>query len=116
MAERALDGGEVVKNIGVVEFEIVEDGDFREVMDEFAALVEKRRVIFVPFDDKPLTVSEPRALAQIVRDAADEIARIQAVVFEDPGEQRGRRGFAVRSADHKGASAADEKLLEQFWQ
>src|SRR5205814_8697042 len=39
MAERALDRGEVVKNVGVVKFQIIEDSDFGQVMDELTALV-----------------------------------------------------------------------------
>ena len=66
-------------------------------MRELRPLVEKRRVVFVSFDDKPFAVGEARALAQIVRDAADEIARIQAVVLENPGQQRCRRRFSVRA-------------------
>ena len=83
----------------MVEFEVVDDGDFRQVMDELAALVEKGRVVFVALDDEPFAVGEPRALAEIVRDAADEIARIQAVVLENPRQQRSRGGLAVRAGD-----------------
>ena len=36
---------------------------------------------------------------KIVRDAADEIARVQAVVLEHPGQQRRGGGLAVRAGD-----------------
>ena len=100
----------------MIEFEIVEDGHLRPVMDEFAAFVEKGGVVFVALDDEPFAVREPRALAEIVRNAADEIARIQSVVLENPREQRGRGGLAVRAGDDDGAFAADEKFLEQLRQ
>ena len=72
MVERFLDRREVFKNVRVIELEVVDDGDLRQVMDELAALVEERRVVFVAFDDEPFAVREARALAEIVRDAADE--------------------------------------------
>src|SRR5207247_8567212 len=67
-------------------------------------------------DDEPVAVGKPRALVQVVRNAADEIAGVEAVVLEDPGEQRRRGGLAVRAGDDDRAFAADEKFLEQFRQ
>ena len=74
----------VFKNVRVIEFKVVDNCDFRQVMDELAALVEKRSVVFVALNDEPIAVSEPRALTEIVRNAADEIAGVQPVVLEDP--------------------------------
>src|ERR1035437_1090509 len=75
MRKSFFDRVEIFKNVGVIEFEIVDDGDFGLVMDELAALVEERRVVFVALDDKPFAVREPRALTEIVRDATDQIGR-----------------------------------------
>ena len=78
-------------------------------MDKLAALVEKRGVIFIAFDNEPFAIGEARALREIVRDAADEVARVQAIVFEDPGEQRGGGGLSVRAGDdERAASPASE--------
>ncbi len=55
MRERFFDGVQVVKNIRVIEFEVVDDADLRLVMDELAALVEKRGVVFVTLDDEPFS-------------------------------------------------------------
>ena len=52
VVELAFDCGEVVKNIGVVEFEVVDDGRARAVVHELAAFVEESRVVFVGFDDE----------------------------------------------------------------
>jgi hypothetical protein len=41
MMKLGLDGREIVKDVGVVEFQIVEHGRARAVMHEFRALVEK---------------------------------------------------------------------------
>src|ERR1700722_3299433 len=107
---------EIFKNVRVVEFEIVDDGDFRQIVDELAALVEKRRVVFVALDDEPFAVREPRALRKIVRDAADEKTWVKSVVLEHPREQRSRRCLAVRSRNNNRAFSANEKFLQQFRQ
>src|SRR2546422_8906965 len=93
---------------------VVDDRDLGQVMDELAALVEERRVVFVALDDEPFAVGEARALAEIVRNAADEIARVQPVVLEDPREQARGRGFPVRAGHDDGAFATDEKLPQQI--
>ena len=80
MREALLDGGEVVEDVGVIELEVVDNGDLGQIMDELAALVEEGGVVFVALDDEPFAVGEARALAEIVRDAADEIRRVQSVV------------------------------------
>ena len=112
MLERRLDGGQVLENVGVVELQIVDDRDLRQVMNELAPLVEKRGVVFVPFDDDPFAVAEPRAPAEIIRNPADEVARSQPVVLQDPGEQCRRSGLAMRARDDDGTFAADEKFLQ----
>ena len=52
MVELPLDSVQVVKNICVVEFEVVQNRGAGAVMDEFAALIKKRGVVFVGFNDK----------------------------------------------------------------
>ena len=83
-------------------------------MDELAPLVKKRGVVLVALDDEPRPVRETRALAKIIGHPADEKAGVQAVVLEDPGQQRRGGGFAVRAGHDQRPFAANEKLLEQF--
>ena len=45
-------GLEIFKNIRVVLLEIIQNRDARTIVDEFAALIEKRGVIFVSFNHK----------------------------------------------------------------
>src|ERR1051325_937239 len=99
MFERGLNRIEVFENIRVIEFQIVDDGNFGQIMHEFAALVEKSGVVFVAFNDEPFTICKSRALAEVVRYSPDEITGIQAIVLEDPRQQRSGRGFAVSSTD-----------------
>src|SRR5207237_1710347 len=101
------------KYVGVIEFDVVDDGYFREVMNELAALVEEGGVIFVAFDDEPVAFGEAGALAEVVGDATDEVARIVAIVFENPGEQGCGGGLAVRAGDDERTFAANEIFLEQ---
>src|SRR5258708_35364732 len=116
MLERRPYRLEVSEDVRVIELDVVDHCDLWQVMHKLAALVEKRRVVFVPFDNEPFAFGEPRALAQVIRDAADEIARLEAVVLEDPRQQRGRRGLAMRARDHQRPLPADEKLLKQLRQ
>src|SRR5882672_4846406 len=71
MFEGGFDGFEVGEDVGVVELEIVDEGDLGEVMDEFAAFVEESGVVFVALNDEPFTVRKASALAEVVGDAAD---------------------------------------------
>ena len=116
MAERPLHRGEVGKNIGVIEFDVVEDDGIGAVVDEFAALVEERGVVFVALDEEVFPLPHPRAAGEIVGDAADQEARRQARRFHDPGEQRGCGRLAVRARDHDGVTIAKETVMHQLGQ
>ena len=50
--ELGLDGGQVGEDVGVVVFEVVQDGRARPVVHELGALVEEGRVVFVGLDDE----------------------------------------------------------------
>ena len=52
MMELCLNGALIGKNIGVVEFQIVQNGGTRTVVYEFGAFVKKGSVVFVGFDDE----------------------------------------------------------------
>src|SRR5204863_9818092 len=104
-----LDRGDAFKNVRMVELQVVDDRHFRQVMDEFAPFIEKSRVVFVALDDKPFALGESGPLPQIVWNAADEIARMETLVLEDPREQRRRRRLAVRASHYDGAFAAVDK-------
>src|SRR5947209_779598 len=85
-------------------------------MNELASFVEKGGVVFVALDDEPFTFREASALAEVVGNATDEIAGVQTVVLEHPGQEGGGGRFAVSAADDQRTLAADEKLLEQLGQ
>jgi hypothetical protein len=52
VGEGALHVRQVAEDIGVVELQIVEHGDMGRVVDELAALVEERAVVFVALNDE----------------------------------------------------------------
>ena len=52
MMELGLNGAQIGKNVGVVEFKIVQNGGTRTVVYEFGAFVKKGSVVFVGFDNE----------------------------------------------------------------
>ena len=66
--ELPFDGGEVVKDVRVIELKVVEDGGARTVMNKLAALVEKSGVVFVGLDDEIGAVVASNPCAESGRD------------------------------------------------
>lgn len=93
--ELALDRGQVGVDVGVVEFEIIQDQGARAVMDELGALVEERAVVFVGLDHEKRGIPQARTDPEIAGDPADQKAGAQPRVFKNPGEHAGGRGLAV---------------------
>ena len=105
VVELGLYRTQVGKDVGVVEFQIVQHGGTRAVMHKFGALVEKGGVVFVGFDDEKrrfavrvLTrrLRQAGGNAEVFRYAADEEARRESGIFQDPGEHGSGGRFAVR--------------------
>ncbi len=92
-------------NIGVVEFDIVDDRDLRQVVHEFRLFVEICRVVFVALDDKMIAVGHAKARAEILNDPADEKARIQPADLAHPRRDARRRRLAVRPGNDQRAPA-----------
>ncbi len=46
---------EIVVDVGVVEFDVVDDSDVGQILQELGGLVEKCTVVFVSLDDKRRT-------------------------------------------------------------
>jgi len=78
---------EVGVDIGMVEFDVVDDRDVGQVLQELGRLVEVGAVVLIAFDDEvpalPHTVARS-VFAEIQRHAADEHARVDAAVREHP--------------------------------
>ena len=120
VVELALNGGQVVKNVGVVKLKVVENGRAGAVVHKFAALVKKRRVVFIGFDHEQraalgrayalLRDPQPCRYAKVQRHATYQKARLQACVFQNPSEHRRGGGLAMR-AGHRHHMAALQNML-----
>ena len=116
LAEGLGDLIEVAVDIGVVEFDIVDDEDFGQIVEEFGPLGEEGAVVFVAFNDKMLALAEAVGAIRALRQARDEEGGIEATGTEEVGGQRGSRGFAVRAGDDDRALAADKEIAQHFRQ
>src|SRR5262245_11991490 len=118
-AESQHDGVEVRIDVRVVELDVVDHRDVRQVLEELRRLVEEGAVVFVAFDHEVTALADTiarTALAQISCDAADQHARIDAAVCEQPPGQRRRGGLAVGPGHDDRARAPQEVLANRLGQ
>ena len=114
--EAQLDLVHVLVDVGVVELDVVDDEQFRQVVDELAALVEERGVVLVALDHVIRRIVELRALAEVVGQAADHVAGGEAGGLEQPRHQRGRRRLSVCAGDDDVVASAQEEKLQHLRQ
>ena len=100
------DGIEILVDVGVIEFEVVEHQRARPVVHELGSLIKERRVVFVGLDHEKLGVAVARRHPEIGRDAAHEKTGRKARVLEYPGQYAGSRGLAVSTRDREHMPAA----------
>src|SRR4030095_6882591 len=105
---------EILENVGVVELDVVDHEQFRQVVDELRALVEKGAGILVALDHKMLRVVKERALAEIARQTADDITRLQFAHGQHPGQERACSRLPVRAGDNEIMPTAQEKFLQDL--
>jgi len=108
----ALDSGQVVKDVGVVEFEVVEHRSARAVVHKLAAFVKKCRVVFVRFDHKGFALAKSSRDAEVQRHAAHQKAGLQARLLQNPGGHGGGGGFAVGACYGHHMAALQEMFAE----
>ena len=63
---------EIAVNVGVVEFDIVDDGDFGQIVHKLRLFIKISRVVFVAFDNEKIAVGHAKRRAEILHDAADQ--------------------------------------------
>ncbi len=110
------DGVEVRVDIGVVELDVVHDGDIGEILQELGCLVEEGAVVFVPLDDELAAAAHAVTALEVLRDPADEHAGIGSAVREQPARQRRRRRFPMCPGDDDGACAPEKVIAHGFRQ
>ena len=103
MVELGFYGGEIGEDVGVVVFQIVENGGARAVVDEFAAFVKKGGVVFVGFNHEKgrFVLRQAGGNVEVLRDAANQKTRAQARVFQYPRKHGRGGGFTVRARHGK---------------
>ena len=107
VVELALDGGEVIKNIGVVKLEVVKHGSARPVMDKLAALVKEGCVVFVGLNHEGRACAQPGRHTKVERHTTNQEARLLAGGLQNPGQHGRGRGLPV------GAGHGQHVALEQ---
>ena len=99
--ELAQDRIQVVVDVGVIEFDIVDRQSTRTVVDELGALVEKGGVVFIGLDDEVFRPPEAGGYTEIGGHAADQEPRFQARVLQYPGQQAAGGGLPVSARDRQ---------------
>ena len=79
-----LDVVYVVVNIRVVEFDIIDYCDLRQVVHKFRLLVEICRVVLIAFDHKEVGICHAKARIKVLHDPADQKTWVQAAGLADP--------------------------------
>ena len=87
MVELGLDGRQIGEDVGVIVFEVVQDGRARAVVHELGTLVEKGGVVLVGLDDEVRLAPQPRRYRKVARHPADQKARLSPGRFQNPCQQ-----------------------------
>src|SRR5690349_5149918 len=95
----------------MVELDVVDHRDVRQVVPHLRTLVEVCGVVLVRFDYEILRVREAEGRAEVLRDAADQEGWVEARNLEHPRQDRCRGRLAVRSRHRDRRAAPDELLL-----
>src|SRR3954452_19864534 len=117
--ERERHRVEVGVDVGVIEFDVADARDVREIFQELGGLVEKGAVVFVAFDDEVATMADPIAgslLTKVARDAADQHAGIGAAVRQQPARQRRRGRLPVRAGENNRTGAPEKMFADRLGQ
>ena len=87
----------------------------RQVLNEFAPLIKKSRVVFIAFDDERAThVPRVCGIREVAGDAADKPARVGTISLEqDRGHASGGR-LTVRAGDDDIATLVQQAGAEKF--
>ena len=71
MVKLLFNGHEILEDIGVIVFQIIENCRARSVVDKLTALIAKTRVVLIALDNKGLSRPELRRVSEIGRNPSD---------------------------------------------
>ena len=98
----------------MVELDVVNNDELRQVVDKFRALVEEGGVVFVAFNDEILRVPQTGSLSKVRWNASNQVSRGETGRFKDPRQNRGRRGFAVCAGNNQIVSATKNEVAKRL--
>ena len=95
MMKLAFNGFDIIENVRVIEFQVVENQGIGSVMNKFGALVEEGAIVLVCLDHEKVTAAQPGGHREILGHTAHQVSGIKAGLIENP-QQHGRcGGFAM---------------------
>ena len=97
---------QILVDVSVIKFEIVDDEPVRPVVHKLGTFVEERCIVFISFDNEALAAAVSCGDAEIRGDATDKKPGFQAGLFEDPCQHTRSRRFAMRAGNGKNLLAA----------
>src|SRR5262249_14812736 len=100
----------------MIEFDVVDDRDLRQVMHELRTFVEVCRVVFVALNDEVMALGTPKTDAKVRHDPADKKRWIQSRLVNHPRRQTRGRRLAVRARNDKRAPSVNELSLQNLRQ
>ena len=101
LAKRFLNGGEVGVDVGVVEFNIIENDEFGKVVEELASFIGEGSVVLVSFENPEGTGAVMASAGEVEGNSADEPAGMETCFFKKESKHGGGGGFAVGARNDK---------------
>ena len=95
MMELSLDSSQIVKNICMVKFEIINYQSITVVMDKFRALIKEGAVVFISLHNKVIAVTQTRRQPGILRHTANQKSRLQPGTIENFDQHTAGGSFAM---------------------
>ena len=96
----------------MVELNARQNGNTGCVVKEFGSFVKKSRIVFIPFQDNPVPLSDPVIAVKIAHDPTDEKGGIHSGVLQHPSNERSCGGLAMCSGDHNLAFTGGRKMID----
>src|SRR5262245_24088154 len=95
----------------MIELDILQQHNSRQVMQELWPLIEECGVVLVTFDDEIRSIRDLKAFSEILRNAANEKRWFSARNFQDPGQHRCGCRLAVRTRNDDRVLTANEEFF-----
>ena len=110
--ELFLDGFEIIKDISMIKFEIINDQRIAKVMYKFRAFVKKRTVIFIRLNHKVLTVAKPCRYSKVLRYSPNQEAWFMTRNIENFCQHAAGAGFTMSARNRQNIFVAQNRLTQ----